>query len=418
MKALSFARSLILALLITLLLVASAPFLKALSEAPQTQWSSTAYYGYSASCVIETEDGGLAAGGTAEIHSAEGGGTTAFRTMLVKTNSSGQMQWSRTYGSDGLEISASPRSVFQTNDSGYILSGHNGWLLKTDAEGNMEWFKTIEPRAYYNVIQTSDGRYVLAGFDDSSDSLYATSYLLKINQNGNTVWMKTFGGSDLSVYLNAVVEANDSGYVVAGSWEGAYWLAETDIHGGLLWNKTYSYENYWRVSEPRINSVARTEDGGYILAGGDGGGAWLIKVDSEGNEQWNRPYLDGEFFQSVAQSADGGYVLTGWYGDAWSVKVDSSGNLLWTASYVDQGGPRTSYAATSTVDGGYAVAGQLAKSLWLAKFAPELAPSPEIPSPSPEYLPSLFPIIWIVTAVIIVAVVGVGLLLYFKKRKH
>ena len=131
-----------------------------------------------------------------------------------------------------------------------------------------------------------------------------------------------------------------------------------------------------------------------------------------GNEQWNQAYLDGQFFRSVAQSADGGYVMAGWYGDAWLVKVNSSGTVSWTASYVDIGGPRSSYSVVATSDGGYAVAGQLANSLWLAKFAPEPTPSPKGDSLEP------FPISLIAVSIFAVAVIATSFLFYFKKRKH
>ena len=104
--------------------------------------------------------------------------------------------------------------------------------------------------------------------------------------------------------------------------------------------------------------------------------------------------------------------MAGWYGDTWLVKVDASGNVSWTASYVDIGGPRSSYSVVAAADGGYAVAGQLANSLWLAKFAPEPTPSPNGDSLEP------FPFSLIAVSIFAVAIIAIGLLFYFKKRKH
>lgn len=65
-------------------------------------------------------------------------------------------------------------------------------------------------------------------------------------------------------------------------------------------------------------SIQQTSDGGYILAGytesfGDNFDAWLIKTDTEGNEQWNKTFggIKDDFTYEVQQTRDGGYILVG-----------------------------------------------------------------------------------------------------------
>ena len=86
-------------------------------------------------------------------------------------------------------------------------------------------------------------------------------------------------------------------------------------------------------------SVQQTTDGGYIITGGTGimdRDVWLIKTDSNGNEEWNQTFggSDWDYGESVQQTTDGGYIITGWtnsYGngenDVLLIKTDSEGTL-------------------------------------------------------------------------------------------
>jgi len=83
--------------------------------------------------------------------------------------------------------------------------------------------------------------------------------------------------------------------------------------------------------------VQQTSEGGYIIAGRTtsyGAGAcdgWLIKTDSEGDEQWSQTFGGLGYYDvsySVDQTSDGGYIVTGWtrsYGagrdNLWLIKV-------------------------------------------------------------------------------------------------
>jgi len=75
-------------------------------------------------------------------------------------------------------------------------------------------------------------------------------------------------------------------------------------------------------------AIRQTSDGGYIVAGGLGGQAWLLKLDKYGDEQWQNSYSLGDFgyTRSVVQTNDGGYLYSSWEG---IVKVDSNGTEEW-----------------------------------------------------------------------------------------
>ena len=64
------------------------------------------------------------------------------------------------------------------------------------------------------------------------------------------------------------------------------------------------------------SSVKQTKDDGYIIAGGKGGFAWLLKTDRYGVEEWQNTYSLGDFgyTRAVIQTSDGGYLYASWGG--------------------------------------------------------------------------------------------------------
>jgi hypothetical protein len=119
--------TLISALLITVLLVASVPSFAVNSEVQPMQWSRTygepniPDYAYS---VVQSIDGGyLIAGGRRE----QGGEEIHKVCWLVKTDADGNMQWNKTFGGDSIW---GVTSVIKTTDGGYALTGDqvsSGW---------------------------------------------------------------------------------------------------------------------------------------------------------------------------------------------------------------------------------------------------------------------------------------------------
>jgi hypothetical protein len=362
----------------------------------QLQWSRL-YGPYAGFSVTQTVDGGYVIAGSAATYGPHG--YYNYSALLIKTNSLGETQWRKTYST---EIGYPALSVIQTEDSGYALSVQGGRLLKLDANGNVQWSKIYGiSLSRFFAIQASDGGFVLAGWMPN-DLNSMDTFMVKTDKDGFVLWNKTFapgGSSNALVY--ALMETQNGGYAVTGQWENGYfWLAITDSLGNLLVNRTYNVSNTASYSE----SFAKTVDGGYLLAGGDGSNAWLVKTDSQGNVQWNRSYT-GVSFVSVGQTGDGGYIAAESHA---LVKTDASGIVQW-----DTGNSLTGdlYSVIVTKDGGYAVTGTSNDTVWFTKFASESA------TPPPETTP--FPTTeWIAIAVIIVIVAAMCLLVYFKKHKQ
>ena len=136
------------------------------------------------------------------------------------------------------------------------------------------------------------------------------------------MWNLTFCGSELE-YSYSVEQTTDGGYIITGYTEsfgnGGWdvWLIKTDSQGNEEWNQTFGGS-----SNDYGYSVEQTTDGGYIITGSTysfGNGdrdTWLIKTDSNGNEEWNQTFggsgRDGS--SSVEQDTEGGVMRTGYAG--------------------------------------------------------------------------------------------------------
>jgi len=366
------------------------------SEPPRVEWRKV--YGGDGldapESLIQTSDGGYAIAGYTTSLSY---GREDF--WLIKFDSFGNEEWNKTYGGAVSEIAF---SVIQTDDGGYVLVGGTStfgaggadfWVLKTNSFGEPEWNKTYGGPNWdvaYSIVQTIDG-YVIGGCTRSFGSGGSDFWLIKIDEYGNKIWDKTYGGSGHEGM--SLIQSSDGGYALAGyttsygAGEADVWIVKTDMVGNIQWNKTYGGTQFDYAC-----SVIQTFDGGYALAGAtDNHGDFdflLVKTDSNGNMQWNRTYRVINYgkvdeVRSVVQTHDGGYALIGirglsyitqFSGDCWLVKTDAEGEMQWNKTW---GGQYRDYGRDilQTSDNGFLVAaligddGAGAGDLELTKFA-------------------------------------------------
>jgi len=337
--------------------------------ASSVMWSQT--YGGEGSdhahWLVETSDGGYAiAGYTRDLDAPE-----EEDFWLVKTDADGNMEWNRTYG--GME-SDMVRSLIVTSDGGYALAG-SAWLIKTDTQGIMEWKQTYVGTDARSLVETSDGGFALAGSTWSFAVGKDDFWLVKTDRYGNLEWNRTYGGAG-SDNANSLALTSDGGFALAGSTSSFtknllspdFWLIKTDVNGVMEWNQTYDYNKWWE----HANFVVETADGGYAIAGIAAFPPplpvyefWLVKTDANGNMEWSKTYGETQYEKagSVVKTSDGGFALAGfknsfggWGNDFWLVKTDNYGNIEWSQTH---GGSEADIARSliETSDGGYAIAG-------------------------------------------------------------
>jgi regulation of enolase protein 1 (concanavalin A-like superfamily) len=222
-------------------------------------------------------------------------------------------------------------SVQQTPDGGYIISGGTFsfgpggsavYLIKTDPNGDSQWLKTFGGDNYdwgHTARQTIDGGYIIVGRTESFGAGYYDIYLIKTDPNGDSQWQKTFGGSDWEDGYS-VQQTVDGGYIISGQTKsfgaGHYdvYLIKTDPNGDSQWQKTFGGSDY-----DYGRSVQQTGEGGYIIAGGAqsfGAGStdvYLIKTDPNGTSQWQKTFGGNkrDYGCLVHQTSDGGYIIAG-----------------------------------------------------------------------------------------------------------
>ena len=347
------------------------------AQAPSEEWNRT--FGGTGSDVVNsvqlTSDGGYILSG--RTYSFGAGSEDAW---LIKVDSQGNELWNRTFGGRGGDFAY---LVQQISDGDYILSGvtqiisaGDAWLIKTDSDGNELWNRTLVAGSPYYWMKnchsnakwfqpTNDNGYVLAGdvFNCGVGGDW-DARLIKVDSQGNEIWNRTFGGKRADM-VYSISLTSDGGYILAGStqsfgaginiiegWKNA-WLIKVDSDGNELWNRTFG------AGFDEVHSVQPAPDGGYISAGITNGNAWLIKADSDGNEIWNRTFgADPGDFNLVQPTSDDGYILAGRTGgDAWLVKTDSKGSELWNMTF---GGMDYDefYSVQPTSGGGYILAGR------------------------------------------------------------
>jgi hypothetical protein len=346
------------------------------AQAPDTLWARTfgGPFNDLAHSVDITFEGDYIIVG--ETYSLDSGG---YDIYLIKINSDGDTLWSKTYGGINSEYG---NSVVLTSDSGYAVVGetrsfgagsYDIYFLKTDTNGDTLWAKTYGGEDYekgQSIFQTSDNGYIIAGTTRSFGNGTDDVYLIKTDSIGDTIWTRTFGGTDFD-WGNSVQETSDGGFIITGgtfsygAGESDIYILKTDADGNLLWNGFYGDT----LSDVGA-SVQQTIDGGYIIGGVVYSGSnmmdgKLIKLNDSGDSVWTRTYggADQDHISCARQVPDRGFILAGWtesFGsgnkDIYIIKTDSLGNINWSGIY---GGPGDDLANSirQTSDEGYIISG-------------------------------------------------------------
>jgi hypothetical protein len=294
--------------------------------------------------VRSTNDGNFIVGGFTSSYGAGG-----YDAYLLKITPSGDVIWSKTYGSSGSDIM---REASPTSDGGFILSGYSNskgnydaFLIKTDASGNEQWRKYYGGTGTdmsFSVKQSPDEGFIFFGTTYSQGAGGGDFYLVKTDIAGNVSWTKVFGGpaAEEGQFVQCT---SDGGYIVVGDQEsnsaGGYDINVTKFNGsgGQSWTKLFggAQKDVGKMVQP-------TTEGGYVISGITRSFGlkepdfWIIKIDGGGGLQWQKTYgyAYHEHCYPVKQTSDGGYIAAGHSDsppsagiDALLIKTDGQGNM-------------------------------------------------------------------------------------------
>lgn len=166
-----------------------------------------------------------------------------------------------------------------------------------------------------------------------------TSPTIMVFAEESAIWTETYGGPEDDV-CTSMVKTDDGGFTLVGYTysfgiaDSEIWLIKIDVNGNMEWNKTYGTSGYETARD-----LILTDDGYIILGETTSFGAgendvWLIKIDSLGNMQWNKTYggIGSDRGWKIIETSDNGYSIAGFtnsFGvggnDYWLFKIDSNG---------------------------------------------------------------------------------------------
>jgi hypothetical protein len=214
-------------------------------------------------------------------------------------------------------------------------------FIVAHAQPTIEWQKTIGGTGEeygHSISSTSDGGYIIGGSSTTADGDITNNHggmdasVIKINSTGGVMWQKSYGGSGYE-YARAIQQTIDGGYVfisTANSNDGDitgfhgindYWLVKLDSNGNIEWQKCYG-----GTGDDSAETVLQLADGSYIIGGygtstdGDQTGnhgfvsdLWVLKVDSTGSIIWQKSYggTNHEYLYSLEPTNDGGFIIGG-----------------------------------------------------------------------------------------------------------
>ncbi|HTO14991.1 MAG TPA: T9SS type A sorting domain-containing protein [Edaphocola sp.] len=391
---------------------------------PPIHWEK-AFYGTSTSYsaayidVIQTSDGGFLAVGNGKGTGGDlpnGGYLDKGDVLITKMNASGATQWTKYWGGAQEDFVS---SVLQTPDGGYILTGrtkstiggtnnggYDGFVLKIDATGTIEWNKLYGGSLddQINAIcRNPDGSFVFVGKSKSPeiDGAHGNEDLWvgKISETGTLLWSKAKGYSGYDEGTSIAI-ASDGSYIVAGTTTSTsatnhhggsdIWLLKISTSGAISWQTCIGgsgSESFGKAIIANDGSIivtgSSTSNNGDVSGQHGDADVLLAKTDNMGNVLFAKLFggSDGDIGMGIALAEDGGYFigartkssdgditnLIGSY-DAWVIKTSSAGLMKWQKTYGGAGIDLINNFSI-TNDGGLILAGQQTnKDGWILKL--------------------------------------------------
>ena len=251
---------------------------------------------------------------------------------VVKFDDLLSVDWKRNYGG---RFNEQFNAMTKTKDGGVIIlgnsysddrdvSGNNGkldiWVIKLNEKGEIEWEENYggsKSDKGKDIIQTSDGGFMVVGYSESSDgdvngNLGADDFwVLKIDAQGNIEWEENYGGGG-NDRASAVLEGKNGNYLVGGGshssdghvnnddgnhgqWD--IWLVKLSRTGQLRWE-----QNYGGSDNEGLQDMVLDDDGNYMVAGyskskdGDifrsegGHDYWVLNIEKSPSAGLDRKY--------------------------------------------------------------------------------------------------------------------------------
>ena len=288
----------------------------------------------------------------------------------------GQVVYENLYDDGGIRAGT---NIALTKDNGYIVAGYNNpsnslfgdrtCLLKLDSLGMVEWVNFYDDgysSQAKSVLQCYDDGFIVTGRQSNPLNSSSDLFILKTNNVGGFEWSQLIGDTLDEIGYNIKQIPSDSGFLaVGGANDVNPLMVRFDKNGDTLWTKTFS-------DTAVFTSLELTSDNGFVMAGTRKIGAsqnhgFVIKTDSFGNEEWSQGFVGGvgvEVYYDLVVFNDDSIAVVGYSQlnsappkvDAIIRILDKFGNLAYYQTY---GGVEDDYfnGVTLSPDGEFVMAG-------------------------------------------------------------
>ncbi len=283
----------------------------------------------------------------------------ATNYYIVKLDLNGNKVWDKTIDFNSIGT-GDLRSIVKYND-GYMIAGMTGEsngsnpaseavIINMDLNGNIRWQKSYGSRLFNeadDILADAVGNFYVAGVTAKPGLTYndlqlnnpaSNFWWFKIDQNGNMLWEKLSDRSDYFDTGARLVHTKDGNYGFVGSMEVNYvGIGNIEV---IKFDPAGNKLNEAVFSDPRLSifgeSIAFTNDGGFIVTGyGDTGATMIMilyKFDSNWKQTWGKALNidDGSYGFDILQTKDNGYFIAGahsnfYNGHVWALKTDAEG---------------------------------------------------------------------------------------------
>ncbi|MTI32962.1 caspase family protein [Xanthovirga aplysinae] len=271
------------------------------------------------------------------------------KTLILKVDPDGKTRGEITL--DG-KLKDGLYSGHITGDNNFLLVGTSWskgkgegdvWVLKINPRGQIIWQKTYGGKGWehgQDVIKTRDGGFLISGFSTTRAKGLRDLFLLKIDENGEKKWERTYGGVHFD-FAQCAVEDRVGGFYVLGNTEskgnGRFdtWLLKTDSEGLLEWEKTFGADK-WDIGK----KLLQTDKGDLYIVGRtqrEGNpDIWVIQTNPQGEIQWEQQFggAEKDIMNDALVTGENGLLLAATTYDqekkpkSWIIQLDKNGQIL------------------------------------------------------------------------------------------
>jgi len=246
--------------------------------------------------LIQTDESGFLLGGTVK------GDDGRSNFSVLRVDEDGERIWWRTYGEAG--GAAECWAVIELKSGEYVAAGRLGrydsYAVMINGEGDVLWERVFEGRWFRAVRETQEG-LLFAGTDNDLQG-----WLLKTDFDGEVVWSNTYGNGGLISLVSCIEEGFAAGGSSVVEGQSDWRLLRVNNEGQQLWTRLFDFGVV-----DLLACLTRLMDGGFAIVGRPDpahNSPASLRTDSAGNEQWRRVdnnRIDGRGFDEYYSTVVG-----------------------------------------------------------------------------------------------------------------